>query len=129
MRVRTIALMVPAVMCGCWGLLHAQKPFREYDTVEGHAESAIPPDANVPHEWTRARLMYREYSGFGRFGFRGGGSWTIDYPLSDLDDKYQIPGAQYLNSGRTYEKDETGRPEHWRGIYDDKGRVVVAICH
>jgi hypothetical protein len=25
--------------------------------------------------------------------------------------------------------DESGRPEHWRGIYDDKGRIVVAICH
>jgi hypothetical protein len=236
MRLRTLFLILLAVL-GVWGVLLAQNPFREYDTVEGHAESAIPPDANVPHEWTRARLMYRDYSGFGR-GFRrggGGGSWTIDYPRSDrhllfgvkrltridsrsveqpvaldnsddvynwptmyavevghwelneeeaaqlrdflnrggflmvddfhanaewavflegikkvfpdreivdlpkaepifhtlydLDDKYQIPGAQYLRTGRTYEKDESGRPEHWRGIYDDKGRIVVAICH
>ena len=22
-----------------------------------------------------------------------------------------------------------GRPAHWRGIYDDEGRVMVAICH
>jgi len=21
------------------------------------------------------------------------------------------------------------RPEHWRGILDDKGRIMVAICH
>lgn len=53
----------------------------------------------------------------------------IFHTLSDLDDRYQIPGAQYLRTGRTYEKDESGRPEHWRGIYDDKGRIVVAICH
>jgi hypothetical protein len=236
MRLRTLFLTLLAVL-GVWGVLMAQNPFREYDTVEGHAESSIPPDANVPHEWTRARLMYRDYSGFGR-GFRrfgGSGSWTIDYPRSDrhllfgvkrltridsrsveqpvaldnsddvynwptmyavevghwelnqeeaaqlrdflnrggflmvddfhadaewavflegikkvfpdreivdlpkaepifhtlydLDDKYQIPGAQFLRSGRTYEKDESGRPEHWRGIYDEKGRIVVAICH
>jgi len=232
MRLRKIALLAPAVLACCWGLLHAQKPFREYDTVEGHAESAIPPDANVPHEWTRARLMYRD-SPYGRFGFRGGGSWTIDYPRSDrhllygvkrltridaraveqpvaldnsddvynwptlyavevghwdlnteeaaqlrdfllrggflmvddfhgtfewqvfvdgikkvfpdreivdlpkdeqifhtlydLDEKYQIPGAQYLRSGRTYEQD--GYRAEWKGIYDDKGRVMVAICH
>ena len=65
MRLRTIVLIVvAAALCGCWGLLHAQKPFQEYDTVEGHAESAIPPDAYVPHEWTRARLMYPDYAGF-----------------------------------------------------------------
>jgi len=233
MRLRTIVVAVAAGLCGCWGLLHAQKPFKEYDTVEGHAESAIPPDAMVPHEWTRARLMYRDYAGFGRGFRRGNGSWTIDYPRSDrhllfgvkrltridsrtveqsvaldnsddaynwpnlyavevghwdineeeavqlrdylnrggflmvddfhgsqewevflegikkvypdreivdlpkaepifhtlydLDDKYQIPGAQYLRSGRTYEQD--GYQAEWKGIYDDKGRVVVAICH
>jgi hypothetical protein len=53
----------------------------------------------------------------------------IFHTVSDLDDRYQVPGAQYLRSGRTYEKDESGRPEHWRGIYDDKGRIMVAICH
>jgi hypothetical protein len=41
--------------------------------------------------------------------------------------RYQVPGAQYLYSGRTYEFD--GFEPHWRGIYDNKGRVVVAICN
>ena len=233
MRLRIVLPIVLAVLGGCWGLLHAQKPFQQYDTIEGHAESDIPPDAYVPHEWTRARLMYRDSSGFGRGFRRGNGSWTIDYPRSDrhllygvkrltridsraveqpvaldnsddaynwptlyavevghwelneeeaaqlrdflnrggflmvddfhgsrewavflegikkvypdreivdlpkseaifhtlydLDDKYQIPGAQYLRSGRTYEQD--GYQAEWKGIYDDKGRVVVAICH
>ena len=27
------------------------------------------------------------------------------------------------------EKGETGKVPHWRGIYDDRGRVMVAICH
>ncbi len=43
------------------------------------------------------------------------------------DDRYQVPGEQYVRSGRTYEYD--GYDPHWRGIYDDYGRVMVAICH
>ncbi len=38
-----------------------------------------------------------------------------------------MPGAQYLRSGRTYEFD--GFAPEWKGIYDDRGRLVVAICH
>jgi hypothetical protein len=53
----------------------------------------------------------------------------IFHSVYDLNDRVQIPGAQYLETGRTYEKDESGRPEHWRAIYDDKGRIIVAICH
>ena len=53
----------------------------------------------------------------------------IFHSVYDLNDRVQIPGAQYLESGRTYEKDESGRPEHWRAVYDDKGRIIVAICH
>jgi hypothetical protein len=52
---------------------------------------------------------------------------AIFHTIYDLDDKYQVPGAQYLRTGRTYEFD--GYDAHWRGIYDDKGRVVVAICN
>ncbi len=52
---------------------------------------------------------------------------AIFHTVYDLDDKYQVPGAQYLRSGRTYEQD--GYEAKWRGIYDQKGRVVVAICH
>jgi Domain of unknown function (DUF4159) len=53
----------------------------------------------------------------------------VFHTIYDLDDRYQIPGAQYLWSGRTYEKDWSGKPEHWRAVYDDRGRIVVAICH
>ena len=51
----------------------------------------------------------------------------IFHTIYDLDDKYQVPGAQYLRSGRTWE--QNGFQPKWAGIYDDKGRVVVAICH
>jgi hypothetical protein len=55
---------------------------------------------------------------------------AIFHTVFDLDDRYQVPGAQYINSHREYEKDAlTGSPAHWRGIYDDNGRLMVAICH
>jgi hypothetical protein len=50
----------------------------------------------------------------------------IFHSIYDLDDRFQVPGAQYLYSRRIYEKD--GREPHWRGIYDDRGRLMVAIC-
>ena len=52
---------------------------------------------------------------------------VIFHTIFDLDDRYQVPGAQFLRSGRTFEKD--GYEARWRGIYDDKGRLMVAICH
>jgi Domain of unknown function (DUF4159) len=53
----------------------------------------------------------------------------IFHVLYDLDDRFQVPGAQYFETGITYEKGPTGKQPHWRAIRDDHGRVVVAICH
>jgi hypothetical protein len=221
--------------------LFAQRPFREFPGNE-YEDFPLPPDYQVPGEWTFARLMYPP-AHVGRYGygygyrFRGDwhfgrSSWTTDYPRSDrhfsaalrrltrisarsaeqpvnleegdpydwpflyavevghwdlndqqaralrefllrggffmcddfhgtreweifiasmrrvfpdreivdlengnpifhtiydLDDRYQVPGAQYIRSGRTYESD--GVKDTWRGIFDDHGRLMVAICH
>lgn len=51
----------------------------------------------------------------------------IFHTVYDLDDKYQVPGAQFIRSHRTYEKD--GYEPRWRAIRDDKGRIMVAMCH
>ena len=51
----------------------------------------------------------------------------IFHVIYDLDDRYQVPGVQFLYTGRTYERD--GVEAKWRGIYDDKGRLMVVICH
>ena len=42
-----------------------------------------------------------------------------------------LPGARraVLETGLTYEKGESGKTPHWRGIYDDRGRIMVAMCH
>jgi hypothetical protein len=51
----------------------------------------------------------------------------IFHTIFDLDDRYQVPGAQFIYTHRRYEHD--GFEARWRGIYDDKGRLMVAICH
>jgi hypothetical protein len=214
-----------------WGLLRAQKPFKEYPGNE-YVDFELPADYQKKAEWTRARLRYPQYGGFG-YGYGRGNSWTTDYPRSDrhllagvrrltridsksveqvvdldgdsdiynwpmlyavevghwslrdeqaaqlrdflerggflmvddfhgtrewsvfiesmqkvfperqivdlddkdpifhtlydLDQRFQVPGWQFYRSGRTYEYD--GFEAKWRGIFDDKGRIMVAICH
>lgn len=49
----------------------------------------------------------------------------ILHTLYDLDQRIQVPGIQYLWSGSTFERD--GHTPHWRGVYDDDGRLMVAI--
>ena len=51
----------------------------------------------------------------------------IFHVIYDLDDRYQVPGLQYVYTHSFFEYD--GYQAKWRGIYDDKGRVMVAICH
>ena len=49
----------------------------------------------------------------------------IFHVLYDLDNRFQIPGQWALRRGTTYRDD--GETPHWRGIYDDKGRLMVAM--
>jgi Domain of unknown function (DUF4159) len=51
---------------------------------------------------------------------------AIYHVLYSIDEKFQIPGEQYVATGRTYEKD--GYIPRWRGIRDSHGRIKVAIC-
>ncbi len=43
----------------------------------------------------------------------------------DIHELFQVPGLQYLYSGRKYEKD--GYEARYAGIYDDNGRIMVMI--
>jgi hypothetical protein len=52
-------------------------------------------------------------------------SAPIFHSVYDLDNRYQVPGARYLYTGVTEKCDNC--PAYWRGIMDDKGRVVVAM--
>ena len=51
----------------------------------------------------------------------------IFHVLYDLTDRFQVPGAQFLYSHRISENG--GTEPRWRGIYDDHGRLMAAICH
>lgn len=217
------------------GALYAQRPFRQYPSVEGYSNRPLPDDWQRKGEWTFARLMFPPgpLDGYaGRFDGpwqEGLSLWTQDYPKADrmfagalkrltridtksveqavslddgdeiynypwlyavqvgewgltekqahklrdyllrggffmaddfhgheeqayfegtmkmvfperpivdipnddpifhtvydLDDRFQMPGAEHLNTG--YKKD--GYVARWEGIYDDKGRVMIAI--
>jgi hypothetical protein len=50
---------------------------------------------------------------------------SIFHTVFDLTDRYQVPGQRYTRTGIT-EKCR-GCPAKWRGIYDDKGRLMVAM--
>jgi hypothetical protein len=243
MRFRTV-LAIGVMGLAALGVLWAQKPFREWPAIE-YSNFPIPPDANRPAEWTRARLRYPDITGYGLHStgryLNFAGYWTMDYPRSDrhllegvrrltridsrsteqvveldgsgevnnwpmlygvevghwslpddqaeqlrdfllrggffmcddfhgtepyrgvrewdtfmasmsrvfpdrpiedipdndpifhtiydLQDRFQVPGAQFIETGLTYEAGATGMQPHWRCIRDSKGRIMVAICH
>ena len=52
---------------------------------------------------------------------------SVLHVVYDLDHRIQIPSRMFIYSGVTWERD--GYTPHWRGIYDDEGRLMVAINH
>jgi hypothetical protein len=46
--------------------------------------------------------------------------------LYDLDQRIQIPGRGYFRTGVTWQGEDSKVP-YWRGIFDDDGRLMVAI--
>jgi hypothetical protein len=61
---------------------------------------------------------------------------SLDHPIFhcvfDLKEKPQIPGephwGRFVATGATWER-EDAKEVHYRGIFDDKGRMMVMICH
>jgi len=61
----------------------------------------------------------------------------IFHTVFDLKERPQVPGYNwlkyYLSQGTTYELKEFryggDHEPHYRGIQDDKGRLMVLICH
>lgn len=49
----------------------------------------------------------------------------IFHTVFDLEHRYQVPGEWALRRGALYRND--GAVPHWRGIYDDRGRIMVAM--
>jgi len=52
----------------------------------------------------------------------------VFHVLYDLDQKVQVPGIGALMGGSACEQcSYGGATPHWRGVFDDKGRLMVAI--
>ena len=110
-----------AVQVGEWGLTAGQaQTLREYLLRGGFF---MADDFHGAAEWgefeTRIRRAFPERP-------------IVDIPdddpifhtVYDITDRYQVPGQAHLRVGYKY---ADGKGAHWRGIYDDKGRVMVAI--
>jgi hypothetical protein len=55
-------------------------------------------------------------------------SESLLHILYDLDQRTQIPGRRHLRRAANGEiVAQLAGPPHWRGIYDDEGRLLVAI--
>ncbi len=50
---------------------------------------------------------------------------AIFHTVYDLDDRYQVASEGSVQRGRSYKCSPC--PDRWRGIYDDRGRLMVAI--
>ncbi len=109
-----------AVQVGEWGLTAAQgKVLREYLLRGGFF---MADDFHGTEEWAvfqeSMKLVFPD-----RPIVEIEDSDAIFHTVYDLNDRYQIAGAEHLRTG--YKADGIGA--HWRGIFDDKGRVMVAI--
>ena len=124
MRFRS-ALLLAVATVGVWGVLRAQKPFKQYQAAE-YEDFPLPDGWQNKTEWTRARLKYPSVyaqGGNGGFGFRRRGldlNWTIDYPRSD---RHLLEGVRRLTRIDTrsveqiVELDGTDEIYNWPMLY------------
>jgi hypothetical protein len=52
---------------------------------------------------------------------------SLMHVFFNLDERQQIPGERHLSYG--FGPPRMAGPPHWRGIYDDDGRLMVGINH
>ena len=112
-----------AVQVGEWGLTESQaKVLRDYLLRGGFF---VADDLHGNYEWQmfekRIRFVFPD-----RPIVEIPDNDPIFHTVFDLDDRFQIPGAEHLRVGAKNPNDG-GIGGHWRGIYDDKPHHGVAI--
>ena len=122
---------VYAVEVGHWDLTDAQcKNLREYFERGGFL---MVDDFHGTQEWEVFMASMTRI--FPELNQPGGKREIVDlenkeaifHIIYDLDERFQVPGTVNYPFTKTYEYD--GYEAKWRGIYDDKHRLMVAICH
>ena len=119
-----------AVQVGEWGLTDKQaREMREYLLRGGFF---VADDFHGAFEWEMFEQRIKKV-----FPDRAIVDIPDDDPIFhmvyDVNDRYQVPGAAHVRLGYKrpdYPKGEgDGKGAHWRGIFDDKGRIMVAISY
>ncbi|MDE3166840.1 MAG: DUF4159 domain-containing protein [Acidobacteriota bacterium] len=113
-----------AVQVGEWGLSDRQgQLLREYCLRGGFF---MADDFHGDAEWYEFESRIRK--AFPEYAIRDiPDDDPIFHTVYDLDDRFQVPGQAHLRLG--YKNGASGKGAHWRAIYDDKGRVLVAISY
>ena len=115
-----------AVQVGEWGLTDQQgRLLREYCLRGGFF---MADDFHTSAEWYEFESRIKK--AFPEYPIRDvPDNDPIFHTVYDLSERYQIPGQAHLRDGYKGGPDPTGKGAHWRAIYDDKGRVMVAISY
>lgn len=108
-----------AVQVGEWGITDAQaRKLRDYLLRGGFF---MADDFHGTDEWkVFEKSMQRVFPE--RQMVELPNSDAIFHTVYDLDERYQIVGYEHLQEGHKLD----GYVARWRGIYDDKGRIMVA---
>ena len=85
---------------------------REWEAFASEMERLFPPSSHPKQKITDLALDH-----------------PIFHSVFDLKEKPQVPGIPHFARGRTHERSYEGEEVHYRGIFDDKGRLMVMICH
>jgi hypothetical protein len=115
-----------AVQVGEWGLTDAQaKEMREY-LLRGGFFVADDFHGNFEWEMFQQRIQ-RVFPDRPIVDIED--TDAIFHTVYDLADRYQVPGEAHLRAGYKSNNGAGARGAHWRGIYDDQGRIMVAISY
>ena len=115
-----------AVQVGEWGLTGNQgRELREYLLRGGFF---MADDFHGNAEWAEFESRIRK--ALPEFPIREiDDDDPIFHTVYDLDQRIQVPGEAHLRAGYKSNNGPSSRGAHWRGIYDDKGRIIVAISY
>ena len=121
MRFRS-ALLLFAAALGLWGVLRAQRPFKQYQAAE-YEDFPLPTDWNQKTEWTRARLKYPSV-GSRRYGLDL--NWTIDFPRSD---RHLLEGVRRLTRINARSVEQVVEADGSDDIYNWPMLYAVEVGH